>query len=44
MPVTLHECRHTLPSLIIVAGVITHAIKTYMGHSTIAFTFDGTGT
>jgi integrase len=42
-PITLHECRHTFASLMIAAGVNAHAIKVYMGHSTIAFTFDRYG-
>jgi integrase len=34
---TLHECRHTFASLMIAANVNAHALKTYIGHSTVAF-------
>lgn len=37
---TLHEARHTFASLMIAAGVNAKALSTYMGHSTIAVTFD----
>lgn len=39
-PIRLHECRHTFASLLIDAGVNGQAIKEYMGHSSIATTFD----
>jgi integrase len=38
--ITLHECRHTFASLMIVAAVNAKAISTYMGHSSIQVTFD----
>jgi integrase len=38
--ITLHEGRHTFASLMIAAGVNAKALSTYMGHSTIAVTFD----
>jgi integrase len=37
---TLHECRHTFASLMIAAGVNAKSLSTYMGHATIATTFD----
>jgi integrase len=39
-PITLHELRHTFASLMIAAGVPPKALQTYMGHSSIATTFD----
>ncbi len=36
----LHECRHTLASLLIAAGVNAKALSTFMGHSSIAVTYD----
>jgi integrase len=39
-PIGLHECRHTFASLLIDAGVNAQAIKEYIGHSSIATTFD----
>jgi len=38
--VTLHACRHLYASLSIAAGVNAHALCKYMGHSSIAVTFD----
>ena len=38
--ITLHEGRHTFASLMIAAGVNAKALSVYMGHSTIAVTFD----
>jgi integrase len=39
-PIGLHECRHTFASLMIAAGVNAKALSTYMGHASIATTFD----
>ena len=36
----LHEARHTFASLMIAAGVNAKALSTYMGHASIAITFD----
>jgi integrase len=41
--ITLHECRHTFPSLMIAAGVNAKALSTYMGHASIAITYDRYG-
>jgi integrase len=38
--VTLHGCRHLYASMSIAAGVNAHALCRYMGHSSIAVTFD----
>jgi integrase len=38
--VTLHTCRHLYASMSIAAGVNAHALCRYMGHSSIAVTFD----
>jgi integrase len=38
--VTLHACRHLYASLSIAAGVNAHALCKYMGHSSIAVTYD----
>jgi integrase len=38
--VTLHACRHLYASMSIAAGVNAHALCRYMGHSSIAVTFD----
>jgi integrase len=40
---TLHEARHTCASLMIAAGVNAKALSTYMGHATVATTFDKYG-
>jgi integrase len=40
---TLHDCRHTMASLAIAAGVNAKALSTYMGHSTVAITLDRYG-
>ena len=39
-PITLHECRHTFAAICIAAGINAKALSTYMGHSSIATTFD----
>jgi integrase len=39
----LHEARHTYASYLIAAGVEMKAISTYMGHSSVAFTYDRYG-
>jgi integrase len=40
---TLHECRHTLASLMIEAGVNAKALSTYTGHANISITLDRYG-
>jgi integrase len=40
---TLHDARHTFASLMIAARVNAKALSTYMGHSTIAMTYDRYG-
>jgi integrase len=42
-PIGLHEARHTFASLMIAAGVNAKALAEYMGHSSIAITFDRYG-
>ena len=42
-PIGLHECRHTFASLMIASGVNAKALCTYMGHATVAITFDTYG-
>jgi integrase len=42
-PVGLHEARHTYASYLIAAGVDMKAIGEYMGHSSVAFTYDRYG-
>jgi integrase len=39
-PIGLHECRHTLASLCIAAGVNAKALSTFMRHSSISVTYD----
>jgi integrase len=39
-PITLHEGRHTMASLMIAAGVDPTAICEWLGHATIAITYD----
>ena len=41
--ITLHECRHTFPSLVIAPGVKAKALSTYMGHATITLAIDRYG-
>jgi integrase len=41
--ITPHECRHTLASLMIAAGVNAKALQTFMGHSSITTTLDTYG-
>jgi len=41
--ITLHECRHSCASLMIAAGVNAKALSTYMGHHSVAFTYDRYG-
>ena len=43
VPIGLHEARHTYASYLIAAGVEMKAIATYMGHSSVAFTYDRYG-
>ena len=42
-PITLHEARHTFASLMIAAGVNAKALASYMGHSSVAITYDRYG-
>ncbi len=42
-PIGLHECRHTFASLMIHAGVNAKALSTWMGHASVAITFDRYG-
>jgi integrase len=42
-PIALHEARHTFASLMIAAGVNAKALSTYMGHASVAITFDRYG-
>jgi integrase len=42
-PITLHQCRHTYASMMIAAGVNAKALCTFMGHSSIAITYDRYG-
>jgi integrase len=39
-PIGLHECRHTFASLLIAAGVNAKALSVYVGHSSVATTYD----
>ena len=39
-PIGLHEARHVFASVLIAAGVNAKAISTYLGHSSIAITYD----
>ena len=39
-PLSLHEARHTYASLLIASGLNAKAVTTYLGHSSIATTFD----
>jgi integrase len=41
--ITLHECRHTFASLAIDAGVSAKALSEFMGHASVAFTWDRYG-
>ena len=41
--ITLHECRHTFASLMIVAGVNAKALQSFMGHANISITLDRYG-
>jgi integrase len=43
VPITLHEARHTVASLMIAAGVNAKALSTYMGHSSVTITYDRYG-
>jgi integrase len=42
-PIGLHECRHTFASLMIAAGVNVKALSSYMGHASVAITYDRYG-
>ena len=39
-PITLHECRHVVASLLIGSGANPKAVQEFMGHSKIQTTFD----
>jgi len=39
----LHEARHTYASYLIAAGIDVKAISEYMGHASVAFTYDRYG-
>lgn len=41
--ITLHECRHSFASLAIAAGVNAKALSEFMGHASVAFTWDRYG-
>jgi integrase len=41
--ITLHECRHTLASYMIAAGVNAKTVSTYIGHASVSFTLDRYG-
>jgi integrase len=41
--VTLHDRRHTFASFAIAAGVNAKALSSYLGHSSVAITFDRYG-
>jgi integrase len=43
VPIGLHEARHTYASYLIAAGIEMKAISTYMGHTSVAFTYDRYG-
>jgi integrase len=42
-PIGFHECRHTFASLMIAAGCNAKALTTYMGHTSVAITYDRYG-
>ncbi len=42
-PITTHEARHTFASMAIAAGVNAKQLSTYMGHASIAITYDRYG-
>ena len=39
----LHDCRHSFASIAIAAGVNAKALSSYLGHSSVAITFDRYG-
>src|SRR4029450_2019723 len=39
-PITPHEARHTLASLMIAAGINAKALSTFMGHGSVTITLD----
>lgn len=39
----LHECRHTVASMMIAAGVNAKALSTYMGHVSVMISLDRYG-
>jgi integrase len=41
--ITLHEARHACASMMIAAGINAKALSTYLGHESIALTFDRYG-
>lgn len=42
-PITMHECRHTFASIGIAAGLNAKALSAYLGHASVAITFDRYG-
>jgi integrase len=42
-PLAIHDARHTYASLMIAAGVNAKALSEFMGHGSIAITFDAYG-
>ncbi|MBD0281080.1 MAG: hypothetical protein ICV69_02630 [Thermoleophilaceae bacterium] len=39
-PLSIHDCPHTYAPLMIAAGVKARGLSEFMGHATIAITFD----
>jgi integrase len=42
-PISFHEARHTAASLMIAAGVNAKALSSYLGHASVALTYDRYG-
>jgi integrase len=42
-PIGLHECRHSFATMLIAAGQNPKAVTEYMGHATVAMSFDRYG-
>lgn len=42
-PITMHECRHTFASIGIAAGLNAKALSSYLGHASVAITYDRYG-
>jgi integrase len=43
VPIGFHEARHTAASLFIAAGLNAKTVSTYLGHASVAITFDRYG-